>query len=405
MDSVPAPDFDDFFADLDELRADHQIDIAFDRLPLENSRGCWWGAAHHCVFCGIHDDDMAYRSRSAESAVAVLTRISERYNCNEFRFADYILPHQYYSTLLPKLADAGAPYRLKCEVKANINETRARLLADAGFVEVQPGIESFSSSLLAAMDKGVSGVQNVYLLLLGRRLGIVILYNILYGLPADSPEALESMVRALPLLRHLDPPSTRGRIQITRYAPLQADPSRFGFGATRHEHSYDLIFSEEFLADSAFDLDRYCYMFELPFEPAPRLLRLYREIDRICDEWEEEDRRREIDLLYAPEAGGGVVVHDSRWSPTREYRLTETDAALLRAAERPHTLVSLRRELSGYSDDVFDASLNNLRALGLVFEDGGLIVSLVLPRDEVAPRRHYWDNYDTRWQWRNATSK
>lgn len=404
MDSVPAPDFDDFFADIQELRAQHGVEVAIDRLPLENSRGCWWGATHHCVFCGISDDDMGYRARSAESALAILAQVSERYGFEEFRFADYILPHQYYSTLLPELAAAGTPYRLKGELKANINDKRARLLADAGFIEVQPGIESFSGSMLRAMDKGVSGVQNVFLLLLGRRLGIVVLYNLLYGLPGEDPEATEAMVSRLPLLRHLDPPSTRGRIQVTRYAPLQTDGARFGFGTLRHEHSYDLIFSEDYLRSTRFDLDRYCYTFELPFEPAPRLARAYREIERLCDEWSEEDRRRDIELLYTPEAEGGITVHDSRMLPGKEYCLTATEAALLRVAERPRSMMSLRSELAAYPSEEVDAGLERVRALGLVFEDEEQIISLVLPRAEVAARRHWWDNYSTRWSRALATT-
>ena len=124
----------------------------------------------------------------------------------------------------------------------------------------------------------------------------------------------------------------------------------------------------------------------------------------VCDEWKDEDQRRDIDLLYSPDAEGRVVVHDSRELPTKEYTLTESEAALLRVAERPRSAASLRSELSGYSQEIFDASLNNVRALRLVFEDGDLVVSLALPRSEVAPRRHSWDNYGTRWRRRNAVS-
>jgi ribosomal peptide maturation radical SAM protein 1 len=397
MDKVPAPDFDDFYAEVEELSAEYEVDIAVDRLPVENSRGCWWGATHHCVFCGIHDDDLAYRARSADSVLHMLATLSERYNCREFRFADYILPHTYYATLLPKLIERDTPYRLKCELKANINEQRLRLLVDAGFVEVQPGVESFSSKVLKSMDKGVSGVQNVYLLLLARRHGITILYNILYGLPDDDPDDVEAMARALPNLTHLDPPSTRGRIQVTRYAPLQANPCRFGFGALRHERAYDLIFSKSYLASSGFDLDRYCYMFELPFEPSPKLARAYREIERVCDAWTEDDRRRPIDLLYETDEVGDFVVHDSRRQPSQIYTLTPDEASLLVAAEIPRTRGELLSLLKATADQI-EERLQALAARGLIFEDGGKLVSLALPRQHVSARRHWWDNYKSRWR-------
>jgi ribosomal peptide maturation radical SAM protein 1 len=398
MDTVPAPNFDDFYADVRQLRIESRIDIAVDRLPVENSRGCWWGAVHHCTFCGIHDDDLAYRSRSAESVLHTLDHLSRRYDCREFRFSDYILPYKYYTTLLPELVRRGAPYTLKCELKANLTEQRVELLRDAGFVEVQPGIESFCSSVLRSMDKGVSGIQNVYLLLLARRYGIVILYNILYGLPDDDPTAIEAMARALPNLIHLDPPATRGRIQITRYAPLQSDPKRFGFGPLRHEHSYDLIFSDAFLSRTGFDLDRYCYMYELPFEPSPRLSRAYRQIERACDEWTAADRERDIDLIYDFDGVADTVVHDSRRLPHQVHILDADQSALLRAADSPCTLASLKLACSNMSPGVFDPSLDRLRTLGLVFEDGGKLVALALPRQYIAARRHWWNNYRTRWQ-------
>jgi ribosomal peptide maturation radical SAM protein 1 len=400
MDTIPPPNFDDFYADIRRLREESEVEIAVDRLPLENSRGCWWGAVRHCVFCGIHDDDMAYRARNADVVLETLDHLSKRYGTKEFRFADYIMPHRYYSTLLPKLIERGAPYRLKCELKSNMTEEKFELLAKAGFVEVQPGIESFCSNVLRSMDKGVSGTQNVYLLLLARRYGIVILYNIIYGLPDDDPERYEAMQRALPRLLHLDPPSTRARIQITRYAPLQADPKRFGFGSLRHECSYDLIFSESFLNCSGFDLDRYCYIYELPFEPAPRLARTYREIEAHCDAWSAaySDSDRDVDLLYDTGEGGGLLVHDSRESPARIHELDGNAARVLMAAETPRTIASLKQELSDISEPSFAASLKRLDELGLLFQDDGKILSLALNRSTVVPRRHWWDNHETRWQ-------
>jgi len=400
MDTIPPPNFDDFYADIRRLREESEVEIAVDRLPLENSRGCWWGAVRHCVFCGIHDDDMAYRARNADVVLQTLDHLSKRYGTKEFRFADYIMPHRYYSTLLPKLIERGAPYRLKCELKSNLTEEKFELLAKAGFVEVQPGIESFCSNVLRSMDKGVSGTQNVYLLLLARRYGIVILYNVIYGLPDDDPERYKAMQRALPRLVHLDPPSTRARIQITRYAPLQADPKRFGFGSLRHECSYDLIFSESFLQRSGFDLDRYCYIYELPFEPAPRLAQTYREIEAHCDAWTAaySDSDRDVDLLYDTEAGGDLLVHDSRELPARTHKLDANAARVLMAAETPRTVASLKKELSDISESSFETSLKRLDELGLLFQDDGKILSLALNRSTVVPRRHWWDNHETRWQ-------
>lgn len=396
MNALPDPNFDDFFADLRRLRDTSRIDILIDRLPVENSRGCWWGAAHHCVFCGIHDDDLQYRARGADAVLATLGRLSRRYGSHGFRFADYIMPQQYYATLLPRLAALGAPYHIKCELKANITGVQARLLAAAGFVEVQPGIESFSTPALKRMDKGVSGIQNVHLLLLGRRHGIVILYNLLFGLPDDDVDAYARMVRQLPRLAHLAPPANRTRMLVTRYAPMQTEPQRFALRPTGHEPSYDLIFSPSYLRQSGFDLDRYCYIFDSSFEPPPRLSRLYRDIDRLCGAWKATYCEREPSLLYELDGQGRMRLDDQRYATPRLHQLDADATAVMLAAERPRTAEALAKDLPQLAD--VDATIAALDAAELIYRDNHRILSLALPRKDVAPRRLWSDNYEQRWQ-------
>jgi ribosomal peptide maturation radical SAM protein 1 len=397
MDQVPDPNYDDFFADVDRLARDAKVLVAIDRLPIENSRGCWWGAMHHCVFCGIHDDDLAFRQRSAKRTLSTMDNLRDRYGCQAFRFADYILPADYYRTLLPTLVARGAPYELKCELKANLTEDKVRLLSQAGFVEVQPGIESFASKTLSSMDKGVTGFRNVYLLLLGRRYGIVILYNLLYGLPDDDVDSYAHMVAALPHLFHLDPPVTRIRIQVTRYSPLQANPARFGIESSRHEHSYRLIFSPQYLDSTGFDLDRYCYIFEHSFEPASRLQHLYRELEQRCDEWSEGYLKGDADLLYDFVESGGMVITDTRHGEEQQLVIGPADAKVLRACESPRSLRSLASDLGFDTKDLAEV-IARLEELGLVFLEADHVLSLALPRSDVSQRRHWWDNYETRWQ-------
>ena len=38
-------------------------------LPVEMSRGCWWGEKKQCVFCGNNESMITYRSKSSNSIV------------------------------------------------------------------------------------------------------------------------------------------------------------------------------------------------------------------------------------------------------------------------------------------------------------------------------------------------
>ena len=120
------------------------------------------------------------------------------------------------------------------------------------------------------MDKGVSGMQNVFLLREGFRFGIQINYNFLYGLPGERAEWYARMVKLLPRLFHLTPPYSRTETIVTRFAPLQADPGRFGIATEpRHHRCYECLFSEEFLSRTQFELDNYAYYFAAISNTAP----------------------------------------------------------------------------------------------------------------------------------------
>ena len=245
------------------------------------------------------------------------------------------------------------------------------------------------------MDKGVTAAQNVYLLLLARRFGVVVLYNLLYGLPDDDVADVEQMVSNLPRLRHLAPPSTFIRVMVTRFAPLQVDPDRFGLPIARHARAYDLIFSDRFIANSGFDLDLYCYVFEHPFDPSWRLQKAYRELGKQCSSWIRADGERDA-TVSIHSVSDGVEVLDSRSGVEVVHHLSSLDAAVLSSMDRPTSIVSVLKRFALDGFDVRD-SIARLDQMELFFDDGTRAVSLVLPSD-VKPPRHWWDNYDTRFQ-------
>ena len=63
MDGMPYPDFSDFF---DAIAATPEGRDYVLGIPIEGSRGCWWGEKHQCRFCGLNGLTMKYRSKSPE---------------------------------------------------------------------------------------------------------------------------------------------------------------------------------------------------------------------------------------------------------------------------------------------------------------------------------------------------
>jgi ribosomal peptide maturation radical SAM protein 1 len=196
----PIPDFDDYFHDIEDLNRKDKVSILTTMLPAVTSKGCWWGSRNHCIFCGIDEESLVFRQRSPENAYTLLKEYSRKYNGVKVQLSDYILPTNFYTKLLPMLKRNNLGIQFAAEIKSNVSRKQICTLKDAGFIEIQPGIESFSTPCLKKMSKGVSAIQNIYTLKLGLEYGIAVYYNILYGFPMDTVEEYHVMSKIIPTL-------------------------------------------------------------------------------------------------------------------------------------------------------------------------------------------------------------
>ena len=153
---------------------------------VETSRGCWWGAKHHCTFCGLNGDTMAFRSKSPARAFDEIDGLTRRHGIDKVGCVDNILDMDYVATLFPQLAASGLQLELFYEVKSNLRYDQLLTLRHGGMRQIQPGIESFSDQVLQLMDKGVTGLQNIQLLRWSEELGIDCAWNLLAGFPGET---------------------------------------------------------------------------------------------------------------------------------------------------------------------------------------------------------------------------
>jgi ribosomal peptide maturation radical SAM protein 1 len=240
LDDLPVPRYDDYLAQREASPA------AVDVLPtllLETSRGCWWGAKHHCTFCGLNGGAMVFRSKSAERVLDEVDLLRAA-GVDSVAVVDNILDMRYFSTLLPELARRGAPLGLFYEVKANLTRQQVRLLARAGVQHVQPGVESLSDDVLRLMRKGTTALQNIQLLKWCAEYGLLPEWNFLYGFPGEDPEEYRRMTGLIDALAHLPPPTGSGPLRLDRFSPYHEDPDTFGMTAVRpfapYRHLYDV---------------------------------------------------------------------------------------------------------------------------------------------------------------------
>jgi len=399
LEASPDPDYSDWFADVAELERDTGVRIVTGTLPVESSRGCWWGQSKHCVFCGIDDETMRFRHKTPARAFEMLAGMRRTYGDYEFRFSDYILPKPYFEHLLPKLQDVDPPYRLKCEIKANQSPDRVEALARAGFKEVQPGIESFSTDVLKLMDKGVTGIENVSLLKQGYLHEIVVHYNFLFGIPGETAQHYRDLRNRIPALYHLTPPVSRSEAIVTRFAPLHADPERFGFEtAAVHHRCYDVLFSRDMLARTGFSLDDYAYYFARHREFDEEMLDLYNQCVAQINHWKAQHREREVTLDYV-DTGDGLLVRDTRYGDEKVTSLAGVarstylacDAAPVRVAA---LIASVSDELKCSADDVTTA-LDLLDDERFIWRERDRVLGLAVPQTVANAR--FVSNWRTQW--------
>jgi ribosomal peptide maturation radical SAM protein 1 len=189
---VRVPDYDAFI----EQRARSEHTRGQLCLLVETSRGCWWGRKHHCTFCGIRSVDQDYRRREPDDVVALLTTLWDRYHPSLLYCTDAISPATHHATAWPALHRAraeGRPWRIFYETKSNLKRRELARMAAAGILRVQPGIESFATNCLRAMDKGASGLQQVAFIKWAHAYDILVNYGIISGMPPERPADLRSM--------------------------------------------------------------------------------------------------------------------------------------------------------------------------------------------------------------------
>lgn len=368
LDRFPTPDFQDFFESANDEERKHL------RLQYEATRGCWWGEKHHCTFCGQNAAGMKYRAKSPERVAHDLVALSTRFGTRTVEFCDNILDMGYFKTLLPLLKRRWPPLHLFFEIKSNLTRTQVRLLRDAGVFEVQPGIESFSSSVLSLMKKGVSGAQNIALLKWCKLYGIDAHWNILGGFPGENPSEYIRLQAIVPAISHFLPPSATGAIRIDRFSPYHARPKEFGILGLQAFSGYSMIFpgqSAEFLNDVA-------YHFEIEGFDRSKGLDYMKGLEGECEKWKAHFTPKcNLRLLCN---GGEFEVDDSRalLVPSKNSVSIQVARAITEA-DSPCRPDLLRARFSA-------ELIEELLEKRWLIEEGGWVVSPVLVDDRLIER-------------------
>jgi ribosomal peptide maturation radical SAM protein 1 len=385
LDDLPYPDFRDFFEQFGASRYGREWEAS---LFFETSRGCWWGEKSHCTFCGLNGSSMTYRSKSARRAVDELVQLTQEHPRCDIHVTDNILDMSYFKDFLPELAERKLGADLFYETKANLKKEQVRLLRKAGVRRIQPGIESFSDSVLKRMRKGVSALQNIQLLKWCKELGIEPHWNFLWGFPGEDPAEYARMARLVPRLAHLPAPVGFSDIRLDRFSPNFFDAERLGFTGVEPLASYRHVYptlSGEARANLA-------YFFAFGYREPRDVEGYVGPLVKALRAWTRTAGRGDADL-FSVDAGGRLLVWDLR--PAAREPLTTLggiDRVLYLGCDAATDLRGLvetarARGLPAVTIEEVEDRLGPLVDRGLMLRAGARCLSLAIPLGEYAPAR------------------
>lgn len=368
MDWLPYPDFDDFFAQ--HARCSRVAKTHKPTALFETARGCWWGAKHHCTFCGLNGQTMPFRSKPQDRAHDEVMHLAARHG-RDLVNVDTILDMAYFERFLPRLAAADPPLTIYYETKANLKPQQLLALSRAGVKKVQPGIEALDSEILRLMRKGCTMLQNVQTLKLGAENGLYIEWNLLYGFPGEGPEHYRNTLAVMRKIAHLQPPGGVARVRADRFSPYFERPREFGVTIAPAE-----VYRYIFPFDDA-SIGRLAYHFDMESSALTAMAPHVATLTAACETWHQNLGAA---ALYCDESGDLVTVTDHRpgWLAAT-HRLDPAESDVHRLCWRITARHRIERSLTDrHAPDRIAAAIDRLLGLGLLLDEDDRYLALAL---------------------------
>ena len=358
MDSLPLPDYDDYFAQLEENG------LAFEpgeiHLMAETSRGCWWGAKSHCLFCGLNGPTVMFRSKSAKRALEEFVHLARRYpQTKSVTMTDNILDIHYFQDVVPGLIEANLGLAIWYETKANLNKEKLGMLKKAGIAFIQPGIESLDDGILKLMRKGCTVTQNVQMLKWAREAGVRVWWNLISGFPDEEREAYKRMANLVPSIIHLPPPSSHGvsHLQLCRYSPYFENPESYGMINVRSTEGYHYVypFPEE-------SLMRLAYYFDFDYADERNSQDYMAVLDAAIKEWHNQGNKGSLLSLSDDER---LTLYDTRVGARQHETVLEGVAKIIyEFCDEARNLSSILKHLAERNESLMQqANAKSVQAL------------------------------------------
>ncbi|HEY6352761.1 MAG TPA: RiPP maturation radical SAM C-methyltransferase [Candidatus Angelobacter sp.] len=371
MNETPVPDFDEYFYARRQCGYGSYKNALGLLLPIETSRGCWWGEKNHCTFCGLNRSGMEYRAKSVDNVIEQLDALSRRYGWFRFFAIDNIMAPEYIEKLFGRLRTANCDLRVHYEVRPNFSRTQLGRMQRGGLNSILPGVESFSSNILKSMKKFTTGMRNVELVKWCAYYGINVTYNILCRFPNETEADYRGQVEIMARIPHFQPPYSAVMARADRGSPMFTDPESQSISRLIPFKCYEFL-----LPQGKFDLPRIAYYFDHDMaktvgEPH------YSSVFAAVDNWRARYLSAHRPYMNYRKGWSMIVIEDGRQSQRRMHKYSDGPAKLYEYCADARTGKDIAANFG--DEPSIQAALDEFVSKDLMLFLDGRYLSLALP--------------------------
>ena len=386
LDSIPPPDYHDYFRELTIFSLDH---IGTPSLFYEFSRGCWWHAKKPCTFCGLNGNGKQYRIKSNAKIISDLLHIKKSYHNNNIILTDNIISYEHLETLLPELIVLEEKFNFFAEVKSNLTRQNLQTLGQAGVKMIQPGIESLHDGALTLMNKGNRGIKHIELLRNVEEEGIIAVWHLLAGFPFEENIWYQEMADLIPKITHMRGPRLCMHILFTKYSEYYRNSAQYNV-ALRPGQGYHYVYPA--IGDY---IMRTAYMFEPADEKQLSTYSLMHFISEehgalndIVAQWTQTFAANKDILEMTPYDNSIEIIDLRKIAKQSFYSLTGVEKRVYELSRdvirKEKLMISLGQE---FSQETIGATIDYLIEHSLLIEMGGELLALAMEsKKQIKPK-------------------
>ncbi len=369
LNSLPLPDFDDYFAELKQTGL-----AVLPTLPLEFSRGCWW---NKCAFCNLNLQWCGYRCKQSERMLQELQYLQHRYHCLDFTFTDNVLPPRETDRFFSALQKNNHDLSFFGEIRALKKQQTYALYQKGGLHTVQIGIESFSNTLLQRLNKGTRAMDNIAAMKFVTAAGIKLEGNLILEFPGSTQEQVTETMRVLDFVLPFQPLQAAGFF-LGHGSPVWVRPRDYGVKAIiQHPYNRKLY--------PASVLSRLVMLIKYGRGDHRYQERLWKPVRKKMQAWAEFHQQREnacLPPLSYRDGGDFIIIHQERpGQPALQHRLRGLSRKIYLACDQPVAIKELLHTFNSITEDKLSAFLAELEQKYLLFcdQDGCLALAVRQP--------------------------